>query len=319
MLLSDKLWPDEMVYASTPPMLDLFAENLLPVFLAAGAGYAVAARWELDPRPLARVAFNVFAPCLVFQVIVDSRLPGEEVARMAGFAVAVLLAGAALAGLAGRILGWSRTTTVAVVLVVLLPNAGNFGLSANLFAFGEAGLAQASVFFITSALLTFTLGVFVASMGRATLGTALSGLLKVPAIWAVVAALILVEADRTLPLPLGRTVELFSQASIPAFLVILGMQLRGNGWRGPLGPLALAATARLAVGPAVGVVLAPLFALEGTARQAGILQAGMPSAVINIVLATEYDCDPRLVTSVVFFTTLLSPLTLTPLLSFLGA
>ena len=80
----------------------------------------------------------------------------------------------------------------------------------------------------------------------------------------------------------------------------------------------LTATAlRLAGGALVAVVLARGFGLEGAAQQAGILQASMPTAVITIILATEYDVEPAFVTSVVFLTTLVSPLTLTPLLSWL--
>jgi len=45
----------------------------------------------------------------------------------------------------------------------------------------------------------------------------------------------------------------------------------------------------------------------------------MPTAVLTTVLATEFDSQPSFVTTVVFVTTLLSPLTLTPLLYFLGA
>jgi predicted permease len=45
----------------------------------------------------------------------------------------------------------------------------------------------------------------------------------------------------------------------------------------------------------------------------------MPTAVITIVLATEYDVEPALVTSVVMLTTLASPLVLTPLMALLGA
>jgi predicted permease len=37
------------------------------------------------------------------------------------------------------------------------------------------------------------------------------------------------------------------------------------------------------------------------------------------VLATEYNVEPSFVTAAVFTSTLLSPLTLTPLLAFLGA
>ncbi len=45
----------------------------------------------------------------------------------------------------------------------------------------------------------------------------------------------------------------------------------------------------------------------------------MPSAVVNIVIATEYDVEPEFVTGAVLVTTLLSPLSLTPLLAALGA
>jgi predicted permease len=250
---------------------------------------------------------------------VDSELPGDDLARMVGLALTVLLTTAAIAGLVARWLGFARTMITAVVLVVLLPNAGNFGLSVSLFAFGEAGLAQASIFFVMSAVLTFTLGVFVASMGSASLMSATKGLVRVPAIWAVILALIILRMDFSLPLPVARSVELFSQASIPSFLVILGMQLHGNGWRGPLRPLALAIGARLLLSPLIAILVVPVLGLEGAARQVGILQTAMPSAIITIVLATEYEVEPTFVTSAVFVTTLLSPLTVTPILAYLGA
>jgi predicted permease len=39
---------------------------------------------------------------------------------------------------------------------------------------------------------------------------------------------------------------------------------------------------------------------------------------MNTVLATEFNLDSRLVTAIVFFSTILSPLTLTVVLYFLG-
>jgi predicted permease len=41
--------------------------------------------------------------------------------------------------------------------------------------------------------------------------------------------------------------------------------------------------------------------------------------VIGIILASQFEVEPEFVTAVVFATTILSPLTLTPLLTFLGA
>jgi len=299
-------------------LLTLFTENLLPVFLAAGAGYALAARMRLDPRPISQLAFHLLAPCLVLQVILDSEVDGRAFLRMSAFSAVSLLVLAAAALAIGRALRWRRSWIAATTLVVLLPNAGNFGLSVNRFAFGSAGLAHGSVYFVTAAVMTFTVGVFVASLGRRGLWSTLAGLLRVPAIWGVVAALALTLTGQSLPLPIARTVELLSHASIPIFLVVLGMQLHGKGVAGPWQPLVVACSLRLAGGVAVGLALAGLFDLDGAAYRAAVLQSAMPTAVITIVLATEYDLEPAFVTSVVVVTTLVAPLTLTPLIAFLG-
>jgi len=298
-------------------LVRLFADNLLPVFLTAGAGYLLVATLKTDPRPISQVGFNVLAPCLMFRIVVESHVPAGAVLRMTGFTAAVMLGLGAVVFAVTRLLGWSRTRSSAVVLCALIPNTGNFGLSANLLAFGPEGLTQASLFFLTSSVITYTVGVLVASLGRVGLREALLGLVRVPAIWAVALAFALSSLGLKLPGPAMSAVRLLADGCIPAFLVILGMQLRGAGARGPLGPMALASGARLLGGAALGLLLAPLFGLEGAARQAGVLQAATPTAVITTILATEYQVEPGLVTSVVFLTTLLSPLTLTPLLALL--
>lgn len=298
-------------------LLRLFTDNLLPIFLTAGAGYLVVATLKTDPRPISQVAFNLLAPCLMFRVVVESQVPVDAVLRMSAFTAAVLLGLGALAFAVTRMFGWSRTRSSAVVLCALLPNAGNFGLSANLLAFGQEGLTQASLFFLTSSVITYTVGVLVASLGRAGPREALMGLLRVPAIWAVVLGFAMLRLGWKLPGPATSAVHLLADGCIPAFLVILGMQLRGAGARGPLAPMAVASGVRLLGGAALGLLMAPLFGLEGAARQAAVLQAATPTAVITTILATEYEVEPGLVTSVVFLTTLLSPLTLTPLLAIL--
>jgi malate permease and related proteins len=299
-------------------LLRLFADDLLPVFLVAVTGYALAAWARVDPRGISRVAFSVFAPSLIFQVIVDNRVPADALLRMVGFTLVVLLALAALAFAVVRAVGWPRPLASAVVLAVLLPNAGNLGLSTNLLAFGQPGLAQASLFFLTSSILTYTVGVFVASLGRASIGEALKGLVRVPAIWAVVVAFLMLRFDLALPGPAAKGVSMLAAACIPTFLVILGMQLRAAMRGAPVVPLLVTAGFRLIGGPALALFAAPAFGLVGTARQAGVLEASMPTAVICIILATEYDVEPGFVTSAVFLSTVLSPLTLTPLIAYLS-
>jgi predicted permease len=102
-------------------------------------------------------------------------------------------------------------------------------------------------------------------------------------------------------------------------LLFMGMQFRNIQWKGRGLPVILVSGIRLVVAPLLALVFSTLFQLQGAALQAGIVEVGMPSAVLTTVIATEFDIEPAFVSAVVFITTILSPLTLTPLLFYLGA
>jgi len=82
--------------------------------------------------------------------------------------------------------------------------------------------------------------------------------------------------------------------------------------------LLLTVSVRLLASPIVAFLLVTMLNIQGFGYKAGMVQASMPTAVMAIVLATEFDTQPEFVTSAVLVSTLVSPLTLTPLLSFLG-
>jgi predicted permease len=101
-------------------------------------------------------------------------------------------------------------------------------------------------------------------------------------------------------------------------MLVLGLQMAQARVPERLGLVTGAAIFQLLIGPVVGLLLAPLFGLTGPARQAAVLEASMPTAVITTILAVEYRIDPTFVTGVVLVTTLLSPLTVTPIIAYLG-
>lgn len=299
-------------------LISLFANNLLPVFLAAGAGFVLGKTMRIEAQALSRIAFYIFSPCLVFDLLTSNKLGGGEILRMTGFALVQMSVIMGLAWVIGRGLKFDRRLLVAVVLGAMLPNAGNYGLSVNLFAFGEPGLAYASLYFITSAMVASTVGVYIASLGRSSAWEAVLGLLRIPTIYAVLLAMVFVQLGWTLPTPLARPVEIFSNAAVPTMLVLLGLQLGRAEWNGKVLGLVTANGLRLVISPLIGLGISALFGLQGTMRQAGVLETAMPTAVMATVLATEFEVEPAFVTAVVFTSTLLSPLTLTPLLAYLG-
>lgn len=297
----------------------LFANNILPIFLAAGAGFILSKYLGVSPKPISQILFYIFSPCLLFNLLTTNQLSSGDVLRMIGFTAAGILLIGVLAWMVGKAFHFKRRMLTAIVLVAMFGNAGNYGLSLNHFAFGEQALAHASLYFTTSAVMTYTLGIFIASSGNSSIKDALRGLYKIPAIYAVVLTLVFSLLGWKLPLPLERTVSTLGNAAIPGLLVLMGIQLQHARWDGETLALGISTTLRLLASPLISLGLAALLGLKGASYQAGIAESAMPTAVVMTVLATEYDIEPSFVTTVVFMSTLLSPLTVTPLLAFLGA
>ncbi len=304
---------------SLPALFDVLLNNLLPVFLTAATGFLLGKTLRPDIKSVSRVAFYIFSPCLVFKSIVGSKLTGDELGLMAFFTIAAILLSGALALGVARMLRYPRPVAAAVILSVMFVNGGNFGLPLNLYAFGEAGLARAVLYFVFSTLMVYTLGVFVAGNGTLSATGALRSVLRVPAVYALPLAGVVQFSGWTLPPSLQRPIDLLGTAAIPTMLVILGLQLARARLGERPGPVGVVTGLRLLAGPLIGLALAWLMGLTGPLRQAAVLESAMPTAVITTILAVAFDAQPELVTGAVLVTTLLSPLTLTPLLLFLKA
>lgn len=300
-------------------LVELFGDNILPILIVAGAGYLLQRLLRIDPRPVSQVIFYAFTPCLVFTLLMGTIPDAGEAIRMVVLATIVMAVIGLLSWAAARLAGLDSRGTAALILASTFMNAGNYGLSLSLFAFGEAGLAMASIFFLTSSVLTNSVGVYVASAGRLPPLVAIKGLLRVPALYAVPAALIVQFTGWTLPLPIQRPIDLLAQATIPSLLLLLGIQIASGGFPREKGQLSITVGLRLIVSPAVAWALAYAMGLSLVARQAAIIEAAMPSAVLATVIALEFDAQPEFVTGAVLATTVLSPLTITPLLLLLGA
>jgi malate permease and related proteins len=108
-----------------------------------------------------------------------------------------------------------------------------------------------------------------------------------------------------------------AQAAIPLMLLLLGAQLVnaevGQYWRPALAATGLS----LIIAPLLAFGLASVLALPAQTRQAAVLEASMPAAVITTLIAIEFQAEPKLVTGTVVLSTLLSPITLSIIIALL--
>jgi len=294
----------------------IFYNNIVPVFVAIGVGYALERRFGIQIKSVSRTVFYALSPCLIFSSLVQSTVSGEEFWNITSFQILITLGVALVAWGVARGLRFDRVMESAFLLATLFVNAGNYGLSINLLAFGEAALARAIIYFVVSSVLINTAGVYLASRGKARAFDALVNVFKVPLVYAVLLAVLvnLVKLDLT-GSPIFKAVEMMGKAAVPLMLLLLGMQLADTRLTQGIKLAGLATIIRLVVTPALAWPLANLLSLAGPTLQACLVEASMPTAVTATVLAIEFDAQPEFVTSVVLLSTLASPLTLTPIIA----
>ena len=298
---------------------NLFMNNILPSFLVMGVGVLMDRTLRVDKRGLSRTAVYVLGPCLVFSAILESELASDDFGLVIVFALAITVVMCLLALGVGRLLGWSSRATDALGLSVALMNAGNFGLSVVLFSFGDAGVAVAIIFFVTTNLTNNTLGAYFAARGQGDGWAALRKVFRLPGIYAFVLAILLRGLQVQVPSQIVDPIALIGRAAVPIMLLLLGIRLSQTQVATRYREVTIGVVLRLAVGAGVAMSLAPLMGLHGLTRQVAIVEAATPSAVSPLLLAVEFGADAEYLSSVIFFSTLLSSVTLTALLAVLSA
>ena len=153
-------------------LFSVFASDLLPIFVIAGAGFALARWLNASATTLTHVVFYALLPCFAFRLLISTVATGRQFGQMVLLAVLVMLAMAAVGALLSLALRLSRAESSAFLLVVMFSNGGNYGLPVVSFAFGEEALSYGTVFFLTGSVLTNTVGAFLAAAGRRSLRTA---------------------------------------------------------------------------------------------------------------------------------------------------
>ncbi|MDQ5767467.1 AEC family transporter [Thiothrix subterranea] len=270
---------------------------IFPVFACSALGAAYGYFRRPDMAVVNRLNMEFFAPFLVFWALMDKPFDFLAFRDLAIGGVAVVLG----SGLLLLPLAWLLRINLKTFLPpMMFNNSGNMGIPLILFAFGESALQAAVVLFIIEMVLHFTVGFYILNHRTNPLH-----LLKMPMIQATILGLLFSSLHITLPDALANTVKLLGQVSVPLLLFSLGVRLLDVNFRdwklGTLGALA---------GPAAGLISAFLMAqwldLSTTHYALLLVFAALPPAVLNVLVAEQYQQEPDRVASIVLLGNLAS-------------
>ncbi|MBL1274286.1 MAG: putative permease [Marinobacter maritimus] len=276
-------------------MIGQILSTLLPVFLIAGCGALYGRFRTPDIRGLNVLNMELFVPMLIFAVLADQKAPLQDYAGLALAATVVVLGSGVILYPLTRLLNLNPKTFLPPMM---FNNSGNMGLPLLVLAFGEAALPAAVVLFIVEMLLHFSVGLHMLDPH-----TSIIQRLRLPVVFASIAGLTVNLGGVMLPDWLLQTLNMLGEVCIPLMLFTLGVRMLDvdfSDWKlGMLGAIACPLSGLLLAWPMIY-----LLDLPGLQVAALWVFAALPPAVLNYMVAEQYQQEPHKVASLVLLSNL---------------
>ncbi|MBQ0745762.1 MAG: AEC family transporter [Marinobacter sp.] len=276
-------------------MIGQILSTLLPVFLIAGCGALYGRFRTPDIRGLNVLNMELFVPMLIFAVLADQQAPLQDYAGLALAATVVVLGSGIVLYPLTRLLNLNPKTFLPPMM---FNNSGNMGLPLLVLAFGEAALPAAIVLFIVEMLLHFSVGLYMLDPHTSVLQR-----LRLPIVFASIAGLTVNLGGIPLPDWLLQALNMLGEVSIPLMLFTLGVRMLDidfSDWKlGMLGAIACPVSGLLLAWPMILLLDLPDFQIAAL-----WVFAALPPAVLNYMVAEQYQQEPHKVASLVLLSNL---------------
>jgi len=293
------------MFATTFGMSSIIAFGLIWRLLLGGS------QAEAVRAHLAKAVYSVFLPALVLHVMWQTPV-NLDVLRIPVVAAAGALLSLLVAALIygdGKRVGGGKAAG-ALLLAAGFGNVTYLGLPVLTETFGPWAQSVAIQYdLFANTPLLFTVGIMIAGhfgSSQKPLHPLLE-LIKVPALWAAVAGLLLSLFAVPMPAWMDKSFGVLGAAVVPLMLLSIGMALRWQaGWFGripsllPVMVIQLALMPLIVWGACIGVgmperLLAP-----------AVIEGAMPCMVLGLVLCDRFKLDSSLYAEAVTLTTILS-------------
>lgn len=295
-----------------------FVEKIIPLILSFFVGLAAKHLKMLskeDAPVLLKLVLNVSLPALTIIAINNVRV-SPDMLMIPVFAVLVVLCMFAISNLTQKGLKMQKTMFGSFLVGTMIMNTA-YALPFFSAAFGDEGLARASLFDIGNTFMIFTFTYYNAIKygdNPHTDRIQWKKFLKLPPLWAMLIAFLLKLSGAGLP-PIGLNfLSLIGFPTTPLVMIALGLYFEPKLKN--MGKAFIAIFIRMGVGLGIGYLLATVFGLNGLTRTTVIVCSALPIGFNTLIFANLENMDREFAATMVSFSIIIALLYL-PLLIYL--
>ncbi len=300
-------------------MISIFVNVLIPVIIIFLIGYILGRFFKLDQKSFSTISIYIFTPCLVFISLIEANGLFEITTLKVFFSTLILLIITwGLVELVSRLFKLNKNIKTILLLTLILPNTGNYGMSVVEYAYGKTALPFASILLIIYILYTNTIGVYIASRDNYDYKIAFKNILKVPVFYSMIVAILLFIFKINLPLPIIMPIKAIGYSAIPVNLLLVGINLARVKLDKNILFVFGVSVVKLIFVPLVGFLILKILGVGDIIFKVSILQIAMPSAVYSSILATHFGANEKLASEIVLVSLIMSIFSLTGIIYLLG-
>ncbi len=191
-------------------------------------------------------------------------------------------------------------------VAAIIGNTGNLGIPINIAIFGEESIPYTTIVNLVNVFIVYTIGVYYYSRGTYDVKTSLTNIIKLPILLAAIVAILLSVYHVEVHSSIMTMLMMGAYASMTMQLFLFGIYLYGTKLKEISKKLLLwVMTLKFIVLPFAAFSVLASVDLEPMVKGIVFIELMMPLAVANVNIASLYDCKPRLVTALVFVSSVL--------------
>jgi len=191
-------------------------------------------------------------------------------------------------------------------VAAFIGNTGNLGIPLNIAIFGEESIPYTTVVNLVNVFIVYTIGVYYYSRGTFDTKTSLKNIVKLPILWAAILAITLSINGYKPSKEILNTLMMGAYASMTMQLFLFGIYLYGIKIKELSKKLVIwVISIKFIVVPIVTFIVLYNLNLDSMIKGIIFMELMMPLAVANVNLASLYECSPKVVTALVFLSSLI--------------
>jgi predicted permease len=270
-------------------------------------GYAakIILKDELNEKSIVKLNIYFLLPILAFWGLLTQKIDMQILKIPLAYIIITIIALGCTIFIAKRF--FSNPKDISIVSMASVTGVtGSIGIPLGIALFSKSSVIYTSLINTLSMMFVYTIGVYIYSRGAYGIKKSLINVFKMPIIWASFAAIVFNVFNLHVNKSFFKTLEMGAYGAIVMQLIIFGVFLKDAKVKEiSLKLLSIVMSLKFILIPLIAASILYIFHLEKLPLSSILLELVVPLAITNISLASLYECKPKLVTSLVFISSII--------------